>query len=688
MKKSFVIILFLSVVFSSKAQKDISTILRYSDTTSFNFTNEWQYLSTDIYLFNAPEFSKLINELNVGLYGKKRKRRKSKVEEEWLEYLFISAKLKNVSFFGNKDITYPLYNFQVETGGKDKNRKYVNHQIDHIRIIDNLPLYTARDYIDAEISVKALTDNSSNIILGLIARQLQNIAGISNPSKAILSIVGEFGHFMENSSQKKEYQFSSSIRLFEQNNFDTRLHSLKIYELNTDNSSPDKINTKPLATFFRDNDNPQINRDKLDSIINYKSYPILVVANYKSLYKMEEVSGDEITFASIEKRKLKIESDFRSGLINTETYRQETDFISFITQFAHLKSNLEMYNLNYKTGNSDAVFMTLFNVLKYYRQVNELFKQMEFKYKSNSTYKTVFRAEYKSIIGFANIYLESDHNLKSGKEMINTLAMLESNKLDKADSVTVENNLRNLHFIDAFDKSIVQKSVAGESINKYVEVLEQQYYNKHFKIDVDKLDATIAHPRNNSYRDKIQHKIVVTNCLSCRENGKKAIEKYNNKLSEYHKIVMLKNVDSLTVSIENKMFDIWDKRDLLRENFGNLPADSLLSESTKLLKKKYLQVIRDVDDLSALLKINVSEKENVIIAEYIVKLETLPTDIMQNIDFICTKMPEMCRKQVVVKKDTVNLIDTLLVNKNVDSLLVNKNIDSLQIVNFETLIVK
>lgn len=663
MRKVLIVSILFIYGFVVNAQKDISTILRYSDTTRFNFTNEWQYLSTDIYLFNAPEFSTLINELNVDLYGKKKRRRKTKVEQEWLEYLFISAKLKNVSFFGNKDITYPLYNFQVSNGEKDQNRKYVNHQIDHIRIIDNLPLYTTRDYIDAEISVKALTDNNSSVILGLIAQQLQNIAGIANPSKAILSIVGEFGHFMENSAQKKEYQFSSSIRLFEQNNFDTRLHSIKIYELNTDRSQPDKIKTEVLAEFFINNENPQINRNKLDSLINYKNYPILVVANYKSLYKMEEVSGDEITFASIEKRKLKIESDFRSGLINTETYRQESDFISFITQFAHLKSHLEMYNLNYKTGNSDAVFMTLFSVLKYYRQLNEIFKQMEFKYKSNSTYKTVFRNEYKSIIGFANIYLESDHNLKSGKGMINALAELETNKHDKTDSLATENYLRNLHFIDAFDKSIVNKSVTGESINKYIEVLEQNYLNAYFKSDINKLDAIVPIPVNNVFRDKIQQKIVTTNCLSCRESSKKSIEYYNVKLSNYTRVVMLKKVDSLVNSIESQMFDIWDKRDLLKENFDVLPADSLLPESTRLMKKKYLEVIRDVDNVSELLKIDVSQKENVIISEFINKLETIPAIINHNIDFICSKTPYMCKERIIEKSQNAILNDTLLISE-------------------------
>jgi hypothetical protein len=51
--------------------------------------------------------------------------------------MFITARLKNVKFFGENDITYPLYNFQIS---KDKDNRYqtmVSDNIDHVRIVDN-----------------------------------------------------------------------------------------------------------------------------------------------------------------------------------------------------------------------------------------------------------------------------------------------------------------------------------------------------------------------------------------------------------------------------------------------------------------------------------------------------------------------------------------------------------------------
>ena len=213
-------ILFISFILTfttySFAQNDLETVLRFADTTNFNFSGEWQYLSSDIYLFNPNKFSNLINELPINTETKKgkRKRKKSKIQEEVIEYLFISAKLKDVKFFGNNEITYPLYNFQINKDPENKYQTFISDNIDHIRIIDNLPLYAAGDYIDAEVNVKAITNNDGDQILNLIAKQLQNISKIATPTEAIMSLIGEFGKFMESSTRKKEYKLLKYYQLY------------------------------------------------------------------------------------------------------------------------------------------------------------------------------------------------------------------------------------------------------------------------------------------------------------------------------------------------------------------------------------------------------------------------------------------------------------------------------------------
>ncbi len=70
----------------------------------------------------------------------------------------------------------------------------------------------------------------------------------------------------------------------------------------------------------------QAGRQTLKELLAYHNYPVIAVVNYKSLYRMEPIGGDEVTFASIETRKLRVENDYRQGLINAETYRQEKEF--------------------------------------------------------------------------------------------------------------------------------------------------------------------------------------------------------------------------------------------------------------------------------------------------------------------------------------------------------------------------
>jgi len=57
----------------------------------------------------------------------------------------------------------------------------VSDNIDFVRIIDNLPLYSMRDYIDAEIRVRAITNNDRDQMLALVATQLKNYLNKLHP---------------------------------------------------------------------------------------------------------------------------------------------------------------------------------------------------------------------------------------------------------------------------------------------------------------------------------------------------------------------------------------------------------------------------------------------------------------------------------------------------------------------------
>lgn len=647
-KRLILLVVFCSTFLAySFAQNNLETVLRYTDTTNFNFSGEWQYLSSDIYLFNPNKFSDLINELPINTETKKGKRKKKNaIQEEVLEYLFISAKLKDVKFFGNNEITYPLYNFQINKDPENKYQTFVSDNIDHVRIIDNLPLYTAGDYIDAEVKVRAISNSDGDQILSLIAKQLQSLSGITTPTHALMSLIGEFGKFMESNTQKKEYKFSSTIRLYEQKNFDTRLHSLKLYEIVSTNSKPDSLYLKNLGLFLDTCDNPVVSRDLLSQIINYNKYPYLIIANYKSLYKMEEVTGDEVTFANIEKRKLKIENDYRANLINTETYRQEKDFIQFITVFANLKTNLEMYKLNYKTGNSDAFSAGLFRVIQYYRQILKAFTEIEYKYEGKSTYNTVFKGEYESIIGFANLYLEEDHNLKLSKDLVYTILELEKKDLKILDSLAVENVLGRLHYADMFKSDFLKQSVEGQLILEKISALEQKQYNDYYIHEIDSLKEIEANEKNIAKRDELKMKIFGSECVLCHDSAFVALEEFDNRYQIYLRNNEIKKSDSLIVSIEEQLFDLLEKDEYINTNFEMYYTLDSLAPNVNLLYYKFKESNKNLGDLQDLLTRNIKNKSYEIIKEYNAKILSLTKSIQAGQNYISKRKPELAQKPI------------------------------------------
>lgn len=649
---------------STLAQRDIEPQLVYADTASFNFTGEWQYLSTDIFLFNGDKFGTLINELDfVKNEKKRRKRRKSKIAQEELEYLFITANLKNVRFFGDKNITYPLYNFQINRDQDKRYNTFVSDNIDHIRIIDNLPLYTASDHIDAELNVKAITNNDRDQIMGMVASQLKNLANITSPTGAVLSIIGEFGNFIESNTKKKEYHFSSTIRLFEQNNFDQRIHSLKLYRLTTANSATTTVNTQMLSDFLDTANNSVVSRATLSNLITYTEYPLVLVVNYKSLYKMEPLSGDEVTFANIEKRKLDIENEYRQNLINGETYRQERDFIAFLTVYANLKNHIDVYTLNSRTGNADATAGSLFRVMQYQRQLLKTFEAMQYKYRGNSTFTSIFEPEYRSILGFAALYLDNDHNLRSIKELVETLTKLET--ANTLDSSKLEQQIAALHFSGIFKPEMIKQNVEGQLITAQIKRLEEALYKRCFDKQVQQLNAT---PANNNTRNSTQsllHLANNTSCNICRDRSIAAINNFAKRLETFNRSIEMQRLDSIKTKVQPWIFRKMELLQNIRTNFSQqFAADSTL-ESTLYLKNKIAETHRDLNNMGDLLKIDIQTKDYATINSLNTKVLWYEKQVDGNLKLICNLQPELCLTKSTQKPHSATLADAFVKSDSV-----------------------
>jgi len=537
-------IIVLLFIKSVSSQTDIETKLVLADTVNFSFTSEWQYLSSDIYLFNAGKFDQLINELNFHEIGRKKKSRIR--SQEKLEYLFVSANLKNVKYFGGSEMVYPLYNFQVNREKDKKYHTYISDNINHIRIIDNLPLYSSSNTIDAEIKVQAITNNNSDILMNMIGRQLQNISTISHPTQAVLSLIGEFGSFIESNTKKREYRFSSTISLYEQQNFDTRLHSVKVFVLKTENSKGIELDASKLGYYLDSTLNPKPTRQTLGELIHLGNYPFLVVLNYRSMYQMKQISGDEVTQEAIDERRARLLIDYKNGLISDETYQQERDFLRFLTAFVELKSSIEFYKLNQGSGNTLATQKSVPKVISQYSRLLNIEREMEKKYEKSTIYTSIFVGEYKEIVSFSDLYLDADPQLRKAKELVQTLKKLEKEGVENLDSIRLEQTLVNLSIANELGDFFIKEKAEGTKSVAFSNQISKRLYNQYFSpllFDLTKMDYSV---QADILSQNLKKSAAFTNCSVCRDEVLKTIDDYNRKVYKSRLAVVLHETDQLT----------------------------------------------------------------------------------------------------------------------------------------------
>ncbi|RDC65109.1 hypothetical protein [Adhaeribacter pallidiroseus] len=628
--------LFINYGFSANAQNGIETRLGYSYNDKYAFTDEWQYLSTDIYLFNGNKFTRVINELRTGA-GRDKKNYKQE-----LEYLLITAQLKNLKLFGNESIVYPLYNFYVKNDNKELTAQ-VSDNIDVIRIIDKMPLSSTGKSIDATIEAKAIADNASEQVFNMVALQLQNIANLTaSPSGALMSLVGEFGKLLGSSSRKTEYKFSSTIRLYEGHNFDTRLHSVRVYAL----VPPDVKNVvikSAKANELLANSSNGLDRRKLETVFDYKDYPYLVVANYKSLYKTDVLSGNEINTELIEKRKQKINNAHDAGLVNDETFKQEMYFIEFLRTFADLKQSLNDYKLNYKNNISEVNSKSLFSVIQNYRALKTVQRVREREFTKNTTYQNIFRPEYASIVNSAELYLDADHNLKNSKDLVLTLLELENDGKNVANVPKREAYLTKLHSVDLPGRDFLSATIEGESITRIIAELENQQYREVFEKETNRLTEAEASEETLNLRTNLTEKASATKCYLCRDYVKTAITNYDTRYESYRLKQALEHNNVLQATANKKSLEYLKKKYCIETNIkSKYTAEGNLPPHIVQLTERNNELIKQVEQLNQLLKQKPDEKKLDALLDYNTQLNQFLIKLDEGYSTICTAEKGLC----------------------------------------------
>ncbi|QNF33107.1 hypothetical protein HUW51_10340 [Adhaeribacter swui] len=628
--------LFIMGCFSANAQNGIETRLGYSYTDKYAFTDEWQYLSTDIYLFNGNKFTRVINELRTGV-GKN----KNNYKQE-LEYLLITAQLKNLKLFGNESIVYPLYNFYVKNDNKELTAQ-VSDNIDVIRIIDKMPLSTTGKSIDATIEAKAIADNAREQVFSLVALQLQNIASLTAaPSGALMSLVGEFGKLLGTSSRKTEYKFSSTIRLYEGHNFDTRLHSVRVYAL----VPPDVKNVAIKAAKANEllaNSPNGLDRRKLETVFDYKEYPYLVVANYKSLYKTDVLSGNEINTETIEKRKQKINNAHEAGLVNDETFKQEMYFIEFLRTFADLKQSLNDYKLNYKNNISEVNSKSLFSVIQNYRALKTLQRVREREFTKNTIYQNIFRPEYASIVNNAELYLDADHNLKNSKELVLTLLELEDEGRSVTNASKREAYLTKLHSVDLPGKDFLSTTIEGAAITRIINELENQQYREVFEKETNRLTEADASEETVNLRTNLTEKASITKCTLCREKVKTAVINYDTRYEAYRIKQALAQKETLQATADKKALEFLKKKYCIETSIkSKYASEETIPPHIVKLAERNNELTKKVEQLNELIKQKPDEKKLEAVQEYNTQLAQFVKDLDEGYTTICTAEKTLC----------------------------------------------
>jgi hypothetical protein len=629
MKKIFLAIIFIAAFEISSNAQAIETRMCFTDTTGFRFSGEWQYLSTDVFLFNGHQFDKVINDIYL---PKDKKGKKRALANEKLEYLYITAQLMNVKYFGDNDVVYPLYNFQITNDQESKYQTFVSENIEAIRIIDNLPLYSAGNNIDAKIEVKALTSSDKDNIMGFFGKQLQNLAQTGGIGRPILALIGEMGNFIESNAKKKEYRFSSTIRLFEQKNFDTRLHSIRIYAMVTPNTPVLKLNTAILSKFMDTCSVSELTRGDLEKLLPYRNYPLIIVANYKSLYRLDGISGDEVNFANIDKRKVNVENNYRDKLISDETYKQEKTFTDFLTIFANFKSQIELYTLNARTGNIDAANNALGSIVQSYVGLVSEYDLINFKYKDNNIFIKSFKSEYASIIDFASYYLENDPTLRGVKIMCNTLVELNKKgiPLKPADQ---DNVLRNLRHIDNLNNDFRTKTKEGQNITSLINQVENSLFAQEFNVAIAKLNSTpVQEGIKNELLIQLSERLSSTSCQICRDRTQEAIKHYYNRLEDVQKVNRLKEYSELVRKTELNLLTYNKQLILLKNNLSSKYTEGSIEFDT--YNRIISEIERDINNLKDMLSMNVNDKNSQTIESSNSKIVGFIDTINNNFEFI------------------------------------------------------
>ena len=545
----------------------------YYQTSDYQFNEEWQYLSTDVYLMNMGSFEALFNEACERSSMSPRKKRNA------MNSVFISAQLQGSILNG---ITYPLYNFVVDNNAKLN----VIDSYDRIRIINNMPLTSADNVISAKMTLEIIPKSRTEWISEFVNRQMGLLKNLS-----LQGVVNALKDELINLStqQNQKYVFSSVIQIYKDFNPDTKIHSIGVYAFLPSGGYcklgyDDEDNLRRLLR-----GDVNINKQTLQSRVTAMQYPYLVVVNYKSRYT-SNLDIAQISEESIIERNKRINAEYKNHEIFPVLFDQENKLTDFLKKYVKLNKDNEKFNIAKR--NSD-----LLDVMNSYNELRYLWKQRLTDFSNSKVFKDIFKAHYDNVLAKAELDMKGNPSLKKAIEIINLLDGFDQ----KHNYGNVSENEHVLALFSDFGSG-------SDEISLKINVLKPKIENAVYQNVFSRL-------ADNLYDDddviELTERMKTTNCVTCKQKAQNAIDDYNRRQQEKAEAAAADSIAKLQV-LDDKL----NKR-LLSEKQNaasiiQISRDFSASTDTVSWLKSNFSFLLTANQL----KTKTSELEKLVLADY------------------------------------------------------------------------
>ena len=551
-----IIILIVNVIPNALAQKthNVEVTELYNKKVDFNFNEEWQYLTTDLYIMNMDKIEDLLDGVWAG------EKRSKKI----VKSVFIAADLQGTIL---NDISYPLYNFiSNETDGKIQ-----TDSRDKVRIMNNYPVSSiSADKVSAVIKMEIITKDKENAVFDFVSKQLKNISGYSTPLSAAKTLTGELSNLMESKIKNTKYEFSSTIDIYKED-FDKKLFSVGVYMFRPEGTTY----KPPINNFVGHIDNEDINQSNILSFIGDIRFPFLVSVNYKSKYVSPLNITSEITDESVLQRKIDIKAKYDGKELNQKLYSQEQTLNQFLEEYVRLQKAEKNYSDNKNRTNQEGKNQMLLDLIDSYKTFYNLYCQRIIENEDDDIFKDIFKHHYDDVLKLADKNMARNSELKNIKEIVKCSERYEENFQQCFDHNDIERDLAILRSV-----RLPHESDFETKINSLISKIEELYYNRDFLPLMNKLGSA----NNQQILAELKNKRAVTYCESCKPKLTNAIAQYDSQIAEEQKADAIVKMQNLKTQSRSALLTSQN----LTEDIGNLQqySSDVFKSNVEDLKKK------------------------------------------------------------------------------------------------------